>query len=72
MSFGKLIQSNSVRGSHSSSGFIVTTKAVLGIVVVVALLVSCFIDSTLSIDRWWRRSNSNDNNNSNSSSDISG
>ena len=38
MSFGKLIQSNSVRGSRSSSGLIVTTKAVLGIVVVVALL----------------------------------
>ena len=50
MNLAKLIQSNSVSGSRSSSGMIMTTKAVVGIVVVVALLVAAsFIVFTPSI-----------------------
>ncbi len=50
MNLAKLIQSNSVSGPRSSSGMIMTTKAVVGIVVVVALLVAAsFIVFTPSI-----------------------
>ncbi|MGA2874918.1 MAG: trypsin-like peptidase domain-containing protein [Nitrososphaerales archaeon] len=40
MNLRKLIQSNDVSGSRSSSGIILTTKAVVGIIVVIALLLA--------------------------------